>query len=157
MEVVESVEKDEYVHHVTYLAMLAIVTTLVADQAFDTRESSLLMQNDSIRPVLAFTYASTYWLSLLSVTTSIAGSLVSMRSRTKPRVYAPTILFFLTLFFWMIHKLILDISQIVEKSYSKNSELVSYILPTILALGLTPCILLSYSDAKIQLPRIRIQ
>ena len=88
--IIEKNRSDEFVHHVTYLAMLAIVTTLIADQAFATRDVPVDVSNDATRCLLAFTYASTYWTAMSAVVFCVISSLISLMTLTRPKIVIPT-------------------------------------------------------------------
>lgn len=131
--------KNEYVHHVTYLAMLAIVTSLIAEQAFKTR-SLATQTNETVTVILTFTYAITYWTAFFSVVTSIASGLASLLTHRRPRICSPTILFFITMFFWLIYRILFTASDILSgHEQSRYNELTAYMIPTGFIVLSSPC------------------
>ena len=119
--------------------MLAIVTTLIADQAFKTREFAT-QTDETVTVILAFAHAVTYWTAFFSVVTSIASGLASLLNRRQPLIWPPTILFFITMLSWLIYRILFTASDILGgNEQSRYNEFIGYIVPTGLIVLLSPC------------------
>lgn len=140
---VEEKRGANYVHHVTYLAMLAIVTTLIADQVFRMSERKPRVEG-TLAPFLSFTYAVTYWTAFFSIITSVVSGLISVLSHRNPAILTPTILFFVTMFFWVVHKIAVETVVTLKLQASdpspdvERNEYLAYIIPTSVILFCCP-------------------